>query len=1287
MTEIAESDLGNYHLLKDILPMYEQNASKEDIKTYLSRAQLQFGGNSQAVPTAKTYVEADESGSSTANQNINESYFRMKNSKMLLEADPPIISPIPDSQVRYKFTFKAKEGSNGVLTRQDVLSVIPTSLQSMVEASDGTYVGFYVSFDDNVLSIGTANNSSSVLQSYTGVFQQLPVYGVTHFNNVKVIGDKSFYQCITLNQNISFPPVVETIGISAFEGSSLYGLNFLTIFNTVPTLLGLNTILDSAFKNTQLANACINFPKTLTTIGSDAFSELFSPFSSLDTTCYCRLYYDVSQHTTLATNYTDYVSIGLGRNVGTPLTYSNFILFTNTVISSSSVGIVDINTYEITAATLRGGYVQSTSAQSIFRKVGGIVGSYIVSAVEGGYCKMVEVQLSIVSGMINAKVVGAAFVDAVGSDVTNSTWVNGSYSNPKGTEPVATSATMNGYGVDYLEISKVKYSWVKDNSIVKRYSASMEPPDINESNANAIVAVGTGTSSIYYSSDGGVQWTGIPYSNDPFVNGQANCVASDGHKFYAGGYGFIQPGNGNGENPPDPNDPPSIIPQLAVSVDFGKTWFPIYNASTTASSPFGKLSTAPTSNNGNEQNGGPPPLNYGLINGIAFSESDNIWIAGGSNGNNEATLGYSTNGGSIMYGADISSFNLSAVNSIACGYGIVVAACTGGSGQNNIIYSESSSGNVLGKVWNTSTTNIFGSSNLYSIVFNGSIWVASAMDSKIFWSADGKSWGKGTFSVTGQPAPATPWYTLGSLLQANSSMTQDINIMSVSWNGTVFLAKAGYFGMGGSATSVTDVTSLDGKEWTLPDNVQAWEDTTQNQAFLDTIWTGSNWISVGFNTLPVYSTTNTNNQSGVTWNTGTLKSSDSDSDNDNESVGSYSDNYYTFFGIATVHVLPYSDGTFAISNGIITSDMVLQLLPSSFDEPVALSIRPRIYDSVVANKSTKSMPVIIDDNAFSFTPVSSVLLDNVSIIGQNAFFGCPYLKRVTFSTVTQYIGQGAFLQTPLQYCSLPVNAYSYFTASTFPDIALVSFYCTFTKPSDGILTQFDVDSQLGYLGENYYGCIIATFDYTVNIISNNAFHGNKYIKQVILAPTIEIISENAFKSCPNLTTVVPSVQQGNSLVYIGKNAFNSCPELTSVAIPDSVSDIEQGAFLSCDNLWTVNLPIRFFYGVFVMYNIYFESNMMTGENWKSDDQWQATGTFFTFNFQENGQTVQTYSWAKQNYMAQQRAKQADKVAEHNAYENSAHSPLHIFGRCGIAGRIRSCSYGARICGRLPRDRS
>ena len=481
MTEIAESDLGNYHLLKDILPIYEQNASKEDIKTYLSRAILQFGGNTQAVPAAKTYVETDDSGSSTANQNINNSYFRLINSKMLLEADPPIISPIPDSQVRYKFTFKAKEGSNGVLTRQDVLSVIPTSLQSMVLASDGTYVGFYVSFDDNVLSIGTANNSSSVLQSYTGVFQQLPVYGVTHFNNVQVIGDKSFYQCITLNQNISFPPSVETIGISAFEGSSLYGLNFLTIFNTVPTLLGLNTILDSAFKNTQLANACINFPKTLTTIGSDAFSELYSPFSSLDTICTCRLYYDVSQHTTLATNYTDYVSIGLGSNVGTPLTYSNFIQTSNTVISSSSVGIVDINAYEITAATLRGGYVQSTSAQSFFRKVGGIVGSYIVAADDGGYCKMVEVQLSVVGGMINAKAVATAYADALGSNITNSTKVNDAYSNPTKTEPVATSATMNGYGVDYLEINKVKYSWVKDNSILKRYSASMEPPDINES--------------------------------------------------------------------------------------------------------------------------------------------------------------------------------------------------------------------------------------------------------------------------------------------------------------------------------------------------------------------------------------------------------------------------------------------------------------------------------------------------------------------------------------------------------------------------------------------------------------------------------------------------------------------------------------------------------------------------------------------------------------------------------------------------------------------------------------
>lgn len=1247
MTQIASSDMGEYWKLKDRLSDYD---SDKNWKDYLDTAMTHWSTNPSAITTARAFVKEDTTtGYSTANEWVDNAYFTMKNYKMLLDSDPPTISPIPATQVTFSYVFSSSN-SNGELSIEDVTSLLPQDLLSIKLNADGsTYNGFVVSFDDNVLSINDK------------VFENLPVQSITSFNNITSIGDYAFHQCITLQGLVNFPATLKTIGISAFQGTCISNFHILTNYDDQGTQQGVESIGASAFQNAFLANSTISIPKTVTSIGNNAFGEIMSPFSSPDVNCKCTVYFDVSQVNTLAANYTDYISIGVGSATLPSFSYTGFLSSssaspTQVSGSSSPYFTADLATYEVTAATMQGGYTSSRNA-NVFR-VPGSSSTYIAAANDGSYTKMVQFQILNENGKLYAYASSAAAVNSLGTDVSDASKVVLGFTGTAAmSEPVATSSSAAGYGISSLTINKISYSWVTDKSISIKYSANFEPA----ASLNSIVAVGTGTSSLYYSTDGGVQWTGISYSNDPFVNGQANSVASDGHKFYAVGYGFSQPGNGNGETPPDPNDPPSMFPQLAVSVDLGKTWSPIYNVSTSASSPFGKLSSSSSSNNGG--NGG-PPNNYGLINGIAYSASDNVWIAGGSNGNNEATLGYSTNGGSKMSGPDISSFNLSAVNSIACGNGIVVAACTGGSGQNNIIYSESSAGNVLGKVWNTSSTNIFGSSNIISVVYNGSIWVASSMDSKIFWSADGVAWEKGTFSVYGQ---STVWYTLGSLLQANSSMTQDINIMSVSWNGSEFLAKAGYFGMGGSATTVTDVTSQDGISWTLPNNVLAWEDTSQNQAFLDTIWTGSNWISVGFNSLPVYSATN---QFGVNWNTGTLKSSDSDSDD--------SGNYYAFFGIATVHALPYTS-EFAINNGTITQETVQSVLPSEFffDSTPALPfiayIGPRVYDKFVSKKDSTTIPISIGDNAFSNTTVTSLTLDNVKYIGTSAFSGCNSLISADLSYNTEFIEPGAFTQTLISSCNIPVPAASMFNTFNFPRMCAAQFYVIFSKPDDGTLTELDVDEQLSFLSRQFYGKVVALFDPTIKIISNSAFKGNKFIYQVLLSPYIEFILQDAFKECPNLTTL--ATWQGMSgvstiqpnLVYIGKDAFNGNSKLVSVSLPSSLNDIETGAFLACPNLWKVQLPVRFYYDLFVMYNLYFESNMMKNQKWKSDAQWSATGTFFTFNFQENGQTVLSYSYAKQHYMATQRAEQANKVAEHDARENSKYSALHILEDIAVIG--------------------
>lgn len=68
---------------------------------------------------------------------------------------------------------------------------------------------------------------------------------------------------------------------------------------------------------------------------------------------------------------------------------------------------------------------------------------------------------------------------------------------------------------------------------------------------------------------------------------------------------------------------------------------------------------------------------------------------------------------------------------------------------------------------------------------------------------------------------------------------------------------------------------------------------------------------------------------------------------------------------------------------------------------------------------------------------------------------------------------------------------------------------------------------------------------------------------------VQIIGDNAFHSCKNLTTVtIP-----DSVTTIRNGAFLSCSSLTTVTIPDSVTTIGSNPFRYCDKLSTINVSI------------------------------------------------------------------------------------------------------------------
>lgn len=76
------------------------------------------------------------------------------------------------------------------------------------------------------------------------------------------------------------------------------------------------------------------------------------------------------------------------------------------------------------------------------------------------------------------------------------------------------------------------------------------------------------------------------------------------------------------------------------------------------------------------------------------------------------------------------------------------------------------------------------------------------------------------------------------------------------------------------------------------------------------------------------------------------------------------------------------------------------------------------------------------------------------------------------------------------------------------------------------------------------------------------------LTNITIPDSVTSIEQGAFIGCSSLT----SVTFGNSVTSIGVSAFNSCTGLTSINIPDSVTSIGDNAFDSCFGLTSINIP-------------------------------------------------------------------------------------------------------------------
>ena len=202
---------------------------------------------------------------------------------------------------------------------------------------------------------------------------------------------------------------------------------------------------------------------------------------------------------------------------------------------------------------------------------------------------------------------------------------------------------------------------------------------------------------------------------------------------------------------------------------------------------------------------------------------------------------------------------------------------------------------------------------------------------------------------------------------------------------------------------------------------------------------------------------------------------------------------------------------------------------------------------------------IIGSSAFQFCKKLTALTipDSVTEIGWWAFDNCSSLSSVTIPDSVTDMGSNVFARCHnLETVNVPPK----FTLCTLKQLY-------FSKWSDDQKDEFVI---LGAALVKYNGNEEnVTIPDGVLKIGHRAFcNGDRSVKTVTIPDSVKEIENGAFEYCRNLISVtIP-----NSVTKIGAGAFSKCSSLTSVTIPESVTEINGGTFDECTSLKSIIIP-------------------------------------------------------------------------------------------------------------------
>lgn len=205
---------------------------------------------------------------------------------------------------------------------------------------------------------------------------------------------------------------------------------------------------------------------------------------------------------------------------------------------------------------------------------------------------------------------------------------------------------------------------------------------------------------------------------------------------------------------------------------------------------------------------------------------------------------------------------------------------------------------------------------------------------------------------------------------------------------------------------------------------------------------------------------------------------------------------------------------------------------------------------------------------------SVIMSDNVTIIGEQAFYGCENLIDIHFPNALNQIDSKAFANTGLWCITIPELVYSV-KEDAFMGSHPVEVHWNVRSSGSGIgYVDFGSSVKRIYFGDkvemipplvckNNTHLEEVYIPASVTTIRESAFYGCTALRKLSMGEGVENIGKDAFYNCSNLSTalVLP-----NGLKKIESNAFYGCSKIPSITINSSIESIGTGAFYGCAGL-------------------------------------------------------------------------------------------------------------------------